>query len=180
MFKHSVILVLLTFFAQYFCVAIEHSVHPLILGGNEAIPGQFPFQVSIKKKTITPQHRIFYDHICSGSIISDEWIITVSRCIFGIRPDLIAFFVGAHRKDNDGVKHEIDRALVHPEYRGMETHMIHDIALLKSMETISFSKIVQPIGILLSEIDDRLPGQVSGWGMDRYPEVGWFTKRKIP
>ena len=49
-----------------------------IVGGVDAEPYEFPWQVSIqinipKKKKV--------DHFCGGAIVSDQWILTASHCL---------------------------------------------------------------------------------------------------
>lgn len=43
-----------------------------IVGGNEAVPGQFPYQISLRKDDA---------HICGGSIITADWILTAAHCV---------------------------------------------------------------------------------------------------
>lgn len=49
---------------------------PLIIGGNEAKDGQFPYMVSL---------RLYGSHMCGGSIISDHWILTAAHCLTPIK-----------------------------------------------------------------------------------------------
>lgn len=42
-----------------------------IFGGQEAKPGSWPWQVSLKHDG---------DHLCGGTLIHPEWIVTASHC----------------------------------------------------------------------------------------------------
>ncbi|KAM4017459.1 chymotrypsinogen 2-like [Anomaloglossus baeobatrachus] len=43
-----------------------------IVNGEEAIPGSWPWQVTLQDNTGF--------HFCGGSLISDEWVITAAHC----------------------------------------------------------------------------------------------------
>ena len=52
---------------------------PLIVGGKNASEGEFPWQVSVQgKKNLTNTY-----HICGGSILSSNTILTASHCVQG-------------------------------------------------------------------------------------------------
>ena len=53
-----------------------------IVGGTEATPGEFPYQISFQK--------IGFDkswHYCGGSIYNEYWIITAGHCVEGLHFD---------------------------------------------------------------------------------------------
>uniref|UniRef100_A0A663N8F2 Peptidase S1 domain-containing protein n=1 Tax=Athene cunicularia TaxID=194338 RepID=A0A663N8F2_ATHCN len=45
-----------------------------IVGGSGAMPGQWPWQVSLHMQGI---------HVCGGSIITRQWIVTAAHCVEG-------------------------------------------------------------------------------------------------
>jgi len=47
---------------------------PRIVGGNEAVPGSYPWQVGITRAGWTSPY-------CGGSIISNIWILTAAHCV---------------------------------------------------------------------------------------------------
>ena len=53
-----------------------------IVGGHDAKPGQFPYQVSLQVND--------YDHLCGGSIIDRKWILTAAHCV---EPDLNKYYL---------------------------------------------------------------------------------------
>lgn len=58
---------------QYFIAATPLKDWGRIIGGKAAEEGQFPHQVSIRNNGI---------HICGGSIINQQWVLTVAECIY--------------------------------------------------------------------------------------------------
>lgn len=53
-----------------------------IWGGQKAVKGQFPFQVSL---------RIGHRHVCGGSIITNRFVITAAHCHFKEHPEPKAY-----------------------------------------------------------------------------------------
>lgn len=43
-----------------------------IVGGHDAEPGQFPYQISLRNRN---------SHTCGGSIIDEKWILTAAHCV---------------------------------------------------------------------------------------------------
>ena len=46
-----------------------------LVGGQNAFPAQFPFQVSVRK---------YGSHICGGAIISANYVVTAAHCVLGM------------------------------------------------------------------------------------------------
>ena len=53
-----------------------------VVGGKNAGKGEFPHQVSLQVRI--PHYPWSYQHMCGGSIINEQWIITAGHCIFGL------------------------------------------------------------------------------------------------
>lgn len=130
-----------------------------IFGGEEARPGQFPYQISLRVN-VSDQFR----HNCGGSIISDRFILTAAHCTtrFANVSDY-RVIVGAHEKNgNDGRAYDVNRIIAHAEYNS--TSLQHDIALIEVNTTIEFNDRVAIIPLSRTFIGTGVQGIASGWG----------------
>ncbi|WP_161939223.1 trypsin-like serine protease, partial [Vibrio alginolyticus] len=64
-----------TVLAVHGCLA---TLQPRITDGKAATPGDFPYQVSVVWG-IPPI--IKYRHVCGGSILNENWILTAGHCV---------------------------------------------------------------------------------------------------
>ncbi|NXK28034.1 ACRO protein, partial [Arenaria interpres] len=135
-----------------------------VVGGTDAQPGAWPWMVSIQ---------IVWDvnavqHMCGGSLISAQWVLTAAHCFLKNRPELMwRVVIGANRLSQMGpevqVRH-IQRLLIHEHYNNIS--QLNDIALLELDHPVQCSYYVQlacvpDASLRLSELKNCY---VSGWG----------------
>uniref|UniRef100_A0A672QHK1 Coagulation factor IX n=1 Tax=Sinocyclocheilus grahami TaxID=75366 RepID=A0A672QHK1_SINGR len=150
-----------------------------IVGGNEATPGEIPWQVVFIEKV----NKIAF---CGGSLLSEEWVITAAHCVEG---KVGSFFIRVGEHDvskNEGREsdHGIVEYHIHPRYNSRRSLYNHDIALLKLKGPVKFSDYALPICLgskdfienLLRSAENSL---VSGWGRLRYGGIESKTLRKV-
>merc|ERR1711982_259036 len=131
-----------------------------IIGGEEAPPHEFPWQISLRN---------LGSHICGGSIINQNQVITAAHCVEGALPVMDSVVAGAHHRLLEG-GHQKRRI------KSMEAHEDHnnprfnnDVAIITVTEPFDFSDPnVQPIEMFLLE-DAEIPAEtvcnVTGWGL---------------
>jgi len=131
-----------------------------IFGGNEAAPGQFPYQISLRVNTSRG-----FQHTCGGTIISERFVVTAAHCFNPNINDTSAYrvVVGAHeRNGNDGEVYNIENFYIHPEFN--LSIIIHDIAVIELADDLEFSQNVSRIALATEFVDGGVRAKTSGWG----------------
>jgi secreted trypsin-like serine protease len=82
-----------------------------IIGGHDAVRGQFPYIVSF----IYPQFNLM--HGCSGTILNSRWVLTAAHCILSPDDDItdvvIQMRVGISKLSETGIVHNSSMLVVH-------------------------------------------------------------------
>uniref|UniRef100_A0A3B3UN40 Coagulation factor IX n=1 Tax=Poecilia latipinna TaxID=48699 RepID=A0A3B3UN40_9TELE len=152
-----------------------------IVGGNEATPGEIPWQVL--NKTLP---------ICGGSLLSEFWVITAAHCLVLAKQKEYTIFVRVGEHDVNVVEasernHEVAEEHIHHRYDFSQSQFNHDIALLKLATPVELSNERRPICVgstvfmqdLMKESGISL---VSGWGrtLDKGREADKLQKLSAP
>ncbi|XP_078507605.1 complement C1r subcomponent-like isoform X2 [Lissotriton helveticus] len=142
--------------------------HARIMGGAEAQAGSFPWQVLLS-----------VNGRAAGALVADRWILTVAHIL---RPKMAPREwahdtkqqIWAYLGDTDVKKmvelgfHEVERVVVHPEYKDDANDFRHDIALIKLKRPVVYDKNISPVCLPKpGNIDFYSPGRlgyVSGHG----------------
>lgn len=103
-----------------------------IVGGSTASPGDWPWQVSLHVQGI---------HVCGGSIITPEWIVTAAHCVEEplSSPRYWTAFAGILKQSLMfyGSRHQVERVISHPNYDSKTKN--NDIALMKLQTPLAFN-----------------------------------------
>lgn len=87
------------------------------------------------------------------------------------QPFLVSAVVGSSYRDGrGGITYRASRLFLHPEYQPGPN--VNDVAVVRTMNRISFNRIVQPIFLHESSyIGVGIPGVFTGWGFIGYGAI---------
>ncbi|XP_055477605.1 chymotrypsinogen B2 [Psammomys obesus] len=131
-----------------------------IVNGEDAVPGSWPWQVSLQDKTGF--------HFCGGSLISEDWVVTAAHCGVKTSDVVVAgeFDQGSDEEDIQVLK--IAKVFKNPKFNMFTVR--NDITLLKLATPAQFSETVSAV-CLPSANDDFPAGTLcatTGWGKTKY------------
>ncbi|XP_029826184.2 chymotrypsinogen A [Ixodes scapularis] len=134
-----------------------------ILGGSEAVPGSWPWQVG------------FLDHpflggefFCSGVLIDDQHVVTASHCVRYLESKaLFNVHLGSHQRESRD-KTEVVAKVAHICEHRLSYRTYNDIAILRLKKKVIFNDFIQPVCLPEPSLDDDLPANTTvyatGWG----------------
>ncbi|KAM6073099.1 coagulation factor XI-like isoform 1-T1 [Theristicus caerulescens] len=144
-------------------VCMQHSARTIrIVGGTDSSPGEWPWQVSLHVKLSRQRH------LCGGSIISKQWILTAAHCVMSLEnPKIWRVYAGILKQseiNEDTPFFKVEEIIVHPQYKYAQTG--YDIALMKLDKPMNFTDLQLPICLPSKEDANILYTNcwVTGWG----------------
>lgn len=162
MFFYSLLAILAVTIASSMSLELDSiEEHDRIVNGSTAEPGQFPYMASVRELGRFFDSTVYWRHTCGGSIISENWVLTVAHCTNG-PPSAFRVYVGAHHIANDGTAHTLKRIVIHPKYKAPHPHS--DISLMQTIDKIQTNDLVKPIPLRRIFVGNGVETIVTGWG----------------
>ncbi|KAF7412045.1 hypothetical protein HZH66_000941 [Vespula vulgaris] len=124
-----------------------------VVGGTDAPVGKYPYQVSLR----APRH------FCGGSIISKRYILTAAHCLVGKSVERVTVHAGSVHLDQEEAVYTAEELIVNKNYNPFK--FTNDIGLIRVSEDITFTPLVQPVKLPVSNTIKAGDAVVlTGWG----------------
>ncbi|XP_067853553.1 chymotrypsin B-like isoform X2 [Heptranchias perlo] len=130
-----------------------------IVNGEEAVPGSWPWQVSLQSGTGW--------HFCGGSLINENWVVTAAHCGVSTADFVI---LGAHDKSLKTESLSLLfplQVITHPKWNRYTIN--YDVSVVKLASPALFNNQVSPVCLAAST--DQYPQGMkcvtTGWGRTR-------------
>ncbi|XP_003257037.2 probable threonine protease PRSS50 [Nomascus leucogenys] len=148
----------------------------------EAVARRWPWMVSVRANGT---------HICAGTIIASQWVLTVAHCL--IRRDVIySVRVGSpwiDRMTQTASDVPVLQVIMHSRYRAQRfwswVGQANDIGLLKLEQELKYSKYVWPICLPGTDyvLKDHSLCTVTGWGLPKadgmWPQFQTIQEKEV-
>ncbi|KAJ7317884.1 hypothetical protein JRQ81_004046, partial [Phrynocephalus forsythii] len=137
---------------------------PRIIGGHDAQPGAWPWQVSLQ----VYRFGVGYHHVCGGSLINNNTVLTAAHCIKKWKnPNFWRVVTGLHhlfKYQTHTLKYLVQAIMIHSNFK-MDSYE-NDIAVIKLQKSVKFNDYIQPICLPDSSflITKDTSCYITGWG----------------
>jgi len=130
-----------------------------VVGGSDAATAEAPFQTSLQRDYI-----IIKSHICGGSLITPNTIVTAAHCTDGQTAGSLINRLGTNRRSTPGIPDiQTQRIVQHANYN--PNTIENDISLLILASPVTPSATVAIIPINDTPLTGGEAVKVYGWGL---------------
>jgi len=148
--------------------AIKPDTSTNIIGGKDAIPYSWPWQVTIYRK----RNATYFSHTCGASLISNQWILSAAHCFADTTLENYLIKLGVYNQfnaDEPGEKIlKLSEIHVNPKFN---RQLKYDISVLKLAEPVEFTDHISPVCLPTKQDEEQPTGGtgvfLTGWGKTR-------------
>ena len=140
-----------------------------IINGNEATANCWPWQISIRRKVVSGSQTLYSSHLCGGSLIYENIVLTAAHCVDNFAAENIGVVVGVHDFATEPLTSSntfgVSSRYYHTRYAS-SPEIINDIAILKLDKNVTLgTKIALACLPTQSDINKVLTKNivVTGW-----------------
>jgi elastase-2 len=141
--------------------APSFSFEPFVVGGEDATPGEFPWQLSQQRLGTS------WSHSCGASLLSSRYALSAAHCVDGANPSVLRVVAGQHsRSDYTGTQTSTVTYKMHERYNADPGTFSNDIAILTLDSPVTIGGNVQ-VATLPQDNSYLFDGDtcvISGWG----------------
>ncbi|XP_053371255.1 serine protease 27-like [Clarias gariepinus] len=139
--------------SRFLPVCGQPKLNTKIVGGQDASPGSWPWQVSIQTGG---------SHFCGGSLINENWVLSAAHCFQRIRAASITLVLGV--KSLEGVNPNMQqrsakKIIINQNYNSSTSD--NDIALVQLSSSVTINNYVLPVCLTTS--NSFYPGDTKTW-----------------
>jgi len=134
----------------------QNQMNEKIVGGVEAVPGEFPWQVAINIDGL---------YFCGGSLIDSTHVLTAAHCADGARFFTLTF--GAHNQQQNEPSQFTERSTVYTIHPNWNPNTLSgDLAIITLPTPVTLTNRIQPICLAGANAPNYVGETllVSGWG----------------
>ncbi|XP_060748465.1 transmembrane protease serine 9 isoform X2 [Tachysurus vachellii] len=133
------------------------SLNTRIVGGQNAVQGSWPWQVSLQVSS----------HFCGGSLINNGWVLSAAHCFNSISYTSVTVKLGMYAlagSNPNSVSRSIAAAYIHPNYSDSTSD--NDLSLLQLSSPVTFTTYITPVCLAAagSTLFTNLQTWITGWG----------------
>ncbi|XP_075122523.1 transmembrane protease serine 12 [Leptodactylus fuscus] len=135
-----------------------------IIGGHDALPGAWPWQVSLQYFSFGFGDR----HMCGGSLIHKKWVMTAAHCFKERRNPwywrAVLGLTDIVNPENTKQIKEIKKIIIH---RNFDSRTVdNDIALLELANPVKYTDYILPVCLATPalQVDPLAQCFITGWG----------------
>ncbi|KAF5286947.1 hypothetical protein FQR65_LT12406 [Abscondita terminalis] len=165
----AVLTIISSVFFQTFGLRIRPRFNGRIVGGEDAVEGEIPYQLSLELYSSY--------HLCGASILSSTKALTAAHCTDGTPAEYFSVRAGSNIVESGGVVVKVFAISQHPDYDYWTDD--YDVSILHLSQEFPLGETIKAITIqdMNDEPADGSPAVVTGWG--RLSEGGDSPNTKL-